>query len=212
MKTPFYILLAALTLSGCTATHFGTFTGSSVMIPAEHRYAGSVSGSASAFYFMGEGGLARQGLAAEARANMLSKFPARDGLVLANFTTDIKTSYILCFTKRTLMLSADVIDVKQTTLPYGLKNGYFLNDTVFFTLPSLEIILSNKMLKRQRLESNDFMKDYESSWSIGDEFPVVTVNNKTIIGKIVDINSDYGLLCKTVIEGKTLYIYRMPIL
>ncbi|TAE81832.1 MAG: hypothetical protein EAY81_09490 [Bacteroidetes bacterium] len=210
MKTSFYLLIVAIILSGCTATHFGTFTGSSVMIPAEHRYAGSVSGAASASYFLGEGGLFAQGLAAEARANMLSKFPARDGLILANFTTDIKTSYILCFTKRTLMLTADVIDIKQTTLPYGLKNGYFLNDTVFFELPTLKELIVKKRINKERIKPDDYLINFDESWMIGDSIPVLFINDKMIGGSIVKLHDQYGVLCKTNIEGKTIYVRKHP--
>jgi hypothetical protein len=204
------IVLAAVVLGSCTATHVGAFSGGTVLIPTEHRYAGSVSGAASASYFLGEGGLFAQGLAAEAKANMLNKFLMRDGLILANFTTDIKTRHILCFTKRTLMLTADVIDIKQTTLPYGLKGGYFLNDTVFFELPTLEELISQKRLNKERIEPGDYMINYEESWFVGDSIPVLFINDKMIGGSIVQIYNQYGALCKTTIEGKTIYVYKHP--
>lgn len=204
------IVLAAVVLDSCTATHFGAFSGGTVLIPTEHRYAGSVSGAASASYFLGEGGMLPQGLAAEAKANMLSKFPMRDGLILTNFTTDIKTSYILCFTKRTLMLSADVIDVKQTTLPYGLQNGYFINDTTFFEFPTLEMLIEQKMLKQKNIKPEDFMINNEDGYNVGNVVAVMTLNNKVVTGKIVDISMKYGFLCKTEIAGKIIYIYKHP--
>ncbi len=202
-------ILTLLLLGSCTATHFGTFVGSTDFNP-EHRNAGSVSGVASTGYLLGLGGFGKQALAAEARANMLTKFPMRDGLRLTNFTTDIKTSYILCFIKRTLILTADVIDLTQPTLPYGLKNGYFLNDSVFIELSTLQNMVSEKRLAETEIFPPGLRDNLLTMPDKNDSVNVFVLNKKIIKGKLFPSNLHYGVMVRTNIEGKVIYVCKQP--
>lgn len=202
-------ILTLLLLGSCTATHFGFFSGSTDFNP-EHRYAGSVSGVASTSYFLGLGGIGKQALAAEARANMLNKFPMRDGLRLTNFTTDIKTSYILCFIKRSLILTADMIDLTQPTLPFGLKNGYFLNDSVFIELSTLQNIVSEKRLTQTEVLPSDLRDNLLTMPDNNDSVNVFILNKKMIKGKLFPSNLHYGVMVRTNIDGKVIYVCKQP--
>lgn len=70
-----------------------------------------VSGSASLTYVFGFGGIAKQGLIEQAKANMMNKIEAEGKpIAIANMTVESASSIILIVRKYTVTVSADVIE------------------------------------------------------------------------------------------------------
>ncbi|HIC12951.1 MAG TPA: hypothetical protein EYO75_06230 [Sulfurimonas sp.] len=71
----------------------------------------SVEGEASASYFLGIG-LSKENLVARAKKDMLKKANLHGSQALVNITTDSKGTFYPFFRKKTIYISADVVEFK----------------------------------------------------------------------------------------------------
>ncbi len=116
MKNIFKILSLSLmiTLSSCAATLYGTMSDSASLNSNNFIYVKrNVQGKSQATYVFGFGGMKRDAIVAEARANMLTNTSLKDNQAISNLSVDFKKSTffgivntIKCF------VSADIVEFK----------------------------------------------------------------------------------------------------
>jgi hypothetical protein len=115
MKNPVKILIvavSALALSGC-AMHNGYMKNSAALGEANFSYVDQrISGTASTQQVFLIGGLNKQALVDEARANMLKNNPLKPNQALANITVDWKYTIIVVVTRTECTVTADVVEFK----------------------------------------------------------------------------------------------------
>ncbi len=109
-------LLSFVLLSSC-AFHQGNMSGSAALNHSNFRVVKVVSGSATAHYFLGLGGLNKDGLLAVARENLYSQNTIKKGQVLANLSVDYKHSFYLLYWETKAIITADLIDFNDLEEP-----------------------------------------------------------------------------------------------
>lgn len=116
MKNKFLSIIAvaaiALMLPGC-AFHSGLMNNSAALSNANFSYVSqNVSGTASATYIFGFGGMSRQALVAEAKKDML-RTPLKSNQAIANTTINFKHTIIMgVYMQYTCTVTADVVEFK----------------------------------------------------------------------------------------------------
>ncbi|MEI6585937.1 MAG: DUF6567 family protein [Sediminibacterium sp.] len=98
------------------ALHAGSVGGSAALSSGNFDYVQkSVSGSSSAVYILGIGGMAKSKMASEAKEDMLKRNPLKSNQALANVSVDVKNSFILglLYHKLTYNVTADVVEFKK---------------------------------------------------------------------------------------------------
>jgi len=107
------LLLAIFLLSGCAALHSGIMSDSASLSSANFKILSNAKGTAKTTIVLGFGGLKKDALAAEAKADLLRNNPLRENQTLANATTDFKvTMYlgVVMVTKATV--TADIVEFR----------------------------------------------------------------------------------------------------
>ncbi|HAP69247.1 MAG TPA: hypothetical protein DCR04_05895 [Flavobacteriales bacterium] len=112
VKKIFPIALVLL-LTGC-AFHSGYITDSAALSEANFTYTNQVSGSASATYVFGLGGLARKGLVAEAREVMRRQKPLGPNEAYANISVNWKSTWVFMVLNVKCMVTADIVKFNKT--------------------------------------------------------------------------------------------------
>jgi len=100
--------------SGCSATngYMGHGVQTQVQLnKANFNVIGTVSGEASANYFLGMGP-SNQDIIAQAKNNMLQKAHLHGSQAIANIITDEKNSYFLFWKQEKVYMSANIIEFK----------------------------------------------------------------------------------------------------
>lgn len=105
----------AFVLSSC-AVHTGMMTSSASLSNPNFSVVNIMSGSASAHYFLGIGGLNKAGLLAEARKNLFQSSALRKGQVLANLSVDYKTAFYLIYWQTTATITADLVEFNDSNV------------------------------------------------------------------------------------------------
>jgi len=98
------------------AFHAGSLSGSAALSSANFDYVQKgVSGSSSAVYILGIGGMAKQKMADEARVDMLKAHPLKANQALANVAVDYKNTLILgtLYRRLTVNVTADIVEFKK---------------------------------------------------------------------------------------------------
>ena len=214
--------VCSVLLQNCTAIHTGVMQGSASLSAPNYRYAGKAFGMARCTYILGIGGNSVQGIAYQAQQDMYSRLPLRNGIALANVTTNKYVNYIApCFVQVTMLVSADVIDFWPDTIKNQTQYGYYLNDSVFYQIPNFEDnpIRGIKTYERYRwrnalnqsMRRNDSIivltaDQAEQSFTIGKKV-LFLANGIERQGEIISINN-WGFLCSYTDKGKTKYIYK----
>lgn len=102
---------AIISLFSSCAFHGGYMANSASLGRANfsyvHRHA---TGSATASYVFGFGGLAKNALIDEAKQNMLQSTPLADNQALANITVNMKGSYFYVYNTVTCTVTADIVE------------------------------------------------------------------------------------------------------
>lgn len=118
-KILFTFLIASLFLTSC-ATHTGIpknyIQNSTEVVLTKNNFKviEIVKGEAEASYFLGLGGLARNGLVAEAKADMLSTANLEGtSRTVINEVVEVKTSGVFLFTKYKIIVSGQVIEFTE---------------------------------------------------------------------------------------------------
>lgn len=194
-----HVLIAALLLLTSCATYNGTQQGSASLSQPNFRYAGSVYGTVDAVYFLGIGGHNHQTLLNEARANMQQQFPLRNGLALANVSTETKNSYFFPIVRKRIIITADVVDFWPDTIQTYQHGGYYLNDSVFLSIPPL-----GKAMDYALAGYNWY------TFAKGDGV-VMTINGKATTATVVERVNAFRILCRYTDDvGNTRYIMKEP--
>jgi hypothetical protein len=105
--------IAVMFLVSSCATHFGGMSGSAALSSKNFRYQGLATGQAQTLQVFGLGGLAKDGLVAEAKKNLLLNYPLKDGQALANVTVDFKFSVVFFVIIRKATVTADIVEFNQ---------------------------------------------------------------------------------------------------
>jgi hypothetical protein len=121
MKNTFLLICIAVIFSGCMATHSGLTTNSNqhvtdvVLSKKNFKVIASVKGEAEASYFLGMGGISKNGLIQEAKTDMFSKADIIGGAkAVINETVEIKnTMYLGIITKKKVTVSANIIEFTE---------------------------------------------------------------------------------------------------
>jgi hypothetical protein len=110
------ILISAVLLSSCMASHFGTpIVGNAACSSNNFKYVKFAQGQATAVYIFGFGGLARQSITADAKKDLLARNPLKDGQALANVTVDFKHSiYLGIYRELKATVTADIVEFNES--------------------------------------------------------------------------------------------------
>jgi hypothetical protein len=103
--------LVSLLLTSC-AFHYGNITSSASLSANNFRIVKLAKGEATATRVFGLGGLGKEALVAEAKADLLQNYPLKDGQVLANITVDFKNSFVFFINTTKATVTADIIEFK----------------------------------------------------------------------------------------------------
>lgn len=105
------LISGSLALSSCASSHYGTLQSSASLSSNNFNYSeNSISGTSTATYIFGIGGMKRQSLVDEAKQDMLSKNPLKSGQALANTTVNLKNSIMFGFFQEVICtVTADVV-------------------------------------------------------------------------------------------------------
>ena len=96
-------------LCGC-ALHIGTISSNAMLNTNNFKIVGTAKGEATAKYWLGIGGLGRQGLVNEAKQDLYKNTPLKPNQTLANLTYDIKKNYILIYWQQKAIVTADIVE------------------------------------------------------------------------------------------------------
>lgn len=116
MKKILTLGFVAVLFSSCMSFHAGSVTGSAALGNANFDYVQKgLTGSSSAVYILGIGGMARKKMADEARVDMLKAHPLKANQALANVAVDYKNTLILgtIYRRLTVNVTADVVEFKK---------------------------------------------------------------------------------------------------
>jgi len=106
-------LLALFLISGCAALHTGIMSDSASLSSANFKILKTAEGTAKTTLILGIGGLKRDALAAEAKADLLRNHPLKENQTLANATTDFKiTFYFGVVVVTTATITADIVEFR----------------------------------------------------------------------------------------------------
>ena len=105
-------VLLSFLLSGCFATHSGYLNNSASLSQANFKYVKrSISGESSTLTVLGIGGLGKEALVEEAKADMLSRFDLKPNQTIVNTTVNWKNSfYFALYIANKCTVTADVVE------------------------------------------------------------------------------------------------------
>ncbi|QOW09617.1 hypothetical protein Q73A0000_04165 [Kaistella flava (ex Peng et al. 2021)] len=105
------LISGSLALTSCASSHYGTLQSSANLSSNNFNYsANSITGTSTATYIFGIGGMKRQSLVDEAKQDMLAKNPLQKGQALANTTVNIKNSMMFGIVQEVMCtITADVV-------------------------------------------------------------------------------------------------------
>ena len=101
----------AILFSSC-AFHVGNMTGSTILSTNNFKYIKFVKGEAKTIKLFGIGGLEKEALIAEAKNDLIQKYPLKDGQALANITIDFKTTLKILIIETKVTITADIVEFK----------------------------------------------------------------------------------------------------
>ena len=107
----FFSILFISLLSSC-AFHSGMMNNSVQLNQNNFKYVRNASGEAKTSKLLGIGGLDKSALVAEAKMDLLSNYPLKDGQALANIVVDFKTSLLLILIETQVTVTADIVEFK----------------------------------------------------------------------------------------------------
>jgi len=181
-----FVISIAIFFTSCIATHVGNMSGSASLNSPNFVYKSqNVGGSATASYFIGIGGMARQSLVAEAKKDMLRKNPLLNNQALANVTVSYKTTGFLWFivTVVECNVSADIVEFgpMQTNIAQSQPQ----NSTV--ALP-----VGNSISTEIKTENKKVEIDTGTTIKIGDKVNIIKYFSTPVEGIVIDIrNREY---------------------
>jgi hypothetical protein len=116
MKKVLQFLMVVVFFSSCMAFHAGSTSGSASLNSANFDYVQkNISGTSNAVYIFTIGGMAKEKMVAEAKADMLKSHPLQSNQALANVTVDYKNTLIFgtVYRKFTVNVTADVVEFRK---------------------------------------------------------------------------------------------------
>ena len=102
-------IIPALFLSSC-ANHSGMMTGNAHLKDKNFKVVGLAYGSDYTTKVLGIGGLNKDALVLNAKKNLYSNFPLKEGQALANVTVDFKKEWLIFVMKTKVIVSAEIVD------------------------------------------------------------------------------------------------------
>ena len=109
VKSLLFALAFALVLSSC-AFHGGSYVSSANINRGNFKIVKNVSGQSRTLKVFGIGGLSKDALVAEARANLALKYPLEPNQILANVSVDSKNSFLLIVGINRVTITGDIIE------------------------------------------------------------------------------------------------------
>lgn len=116
IKFPIFFIVLSLLLTSCVASLSGMITNSAALGNANFTYVKkNIQGTSKATYILGIGGMAREALAQEAKANMLESTPLKANQAIANVIIDYKVSntFLGIVLTQKCTVSADVVEFSK---------------------------------------------------------------------------------------------------
>lgn len=113
MKHLFIISTLSILLTSCAAALSGMITNSAALSQANFNYVKkNIQGTSKATYILGVGGMSREALAQEAKANMLEASPLKSNQAIANVIIDYKVSstFLGLVLTHKCTVSADIVE------------------------------------------------------------------------------------------------------
>ncbi len=116
MKKLLSFALVVTLFTSCMAFHAGSTSDSAALSSANFDYVQKgISGASSAVYIFGFGGMAKDKMVAQAKEDMLAKYPLQSNQALANVTVDVKNTLFFgtVYRQYTVKITADVVQFKK---------------------------------------------------------------------------------------------------
>ncbi|MCB2219004.1 MAG: hypothetical protein KQI35_01325 [Bacteroidetes bacterium] len=111
--TKLFMLAVFVAFMTSCAMHTGYMNNSASLSDANFSYVSqSISGSAETMHVFGIGGLEKQALVEEAKAEMLKNNPLQPNQALANVTVNWKNSFLIVVMISKVTVTADVVEFK----------------------------------------------------------------------------------------------------
>ncbi len=98
-----------LSFTSC-AIHSGMMTGNAAISDGNFKVVKVATGTAKATKVFGLGGLGKDALVFEAKKNLLTNYPLKEGQALANVTVDFKNSFIIIINVEKVTVTADIVE------------------------------------------------------------------------------------------------------
>ncbi|MFC5412433.1 DUF6567 family protein [Larkinella bovis] len=112
-KLSFLLFVILSVLFQSCAFHYGALSDSaSLSYPNFTIVRSNIQGSAKTLKVVGLGGLARNAIVADAKKNLLAKYPLKENQALANVSVDFKTSLLFIVQTKTCIVTADIVEFK----------------------------------------------------------------------------------------------------
>jgi hypothetical protein len=108
------ILITLLLFLGSCAFHSGMITPVGTQTSKSQKYVDIAVGYSKASYFMGLGGTGKNALINDAKRNMFLSYKLKPGQSFENISLDIKSTCILLYQKREIIVIADVVEEDST--------------------------------------------------------------------------------------------------
>lgn len=110
MKKSILIIPFVFLLGSC-AFHSGVMTSNPNFTSPNHELTALAVGTASTEKIFGIGGLKKDALVLEAKKNLYAVYPLKKGQSYANTSVDLKKAFYLFFSKTTVTISADIVQI-----------------------------------------------------------------------------------------------------
>ena len=135
----FFAITIAVFITSCAAIHGGFMENSASLCTNNFSYVKmNVQGTATATYFLGIGGLAKQTLVNDAKKQLLANNPLQSNQTLANLTLNWKSSYYLgfLFIEVRCTVTADIVEffnVDESRVVEAQNNSISTEDNQYTT-------------------------------------------------------------------------------
>jgi hypothetical protein len=114
--------ITAIMANSC-AFHSGMMTGNAE-ISSNSEIIGFATGKSKTSLVFGIGGLDSQTLVRDAKRDMYSKYPLKQGQAYANVTVDWQKAFYFIVVVNTLTISADIVDLERKGTGDGVQAGF----------------------------------------------------------------------------------------
>ena len=204
-----FIILITFTLfiTSC-ATHMGVMSGNASISDANFNLKGLAIGTSKTTHVLGIGGLGKDALILEAKRNLYTNYPLKQGQALANVTVDIKRSFFPFVATTKATITADVIDFnnKPDDSSFDAFNKQFNKTYIGPFTPNQKVGVNKlKNVEVATVVESDKKRSTILIQNKNGNYRLKKVKNKKLFGYNEDSTDKYkiGETVKFELNGKT---------